>query len=1293
MDRRTSPLLLLPLVAVLALIYPVTFLPQQTNSLQSRQSRIFHQTAQPDKASPSSQSQQGIKSSESHDAKKILSEFFGPTPMGHVSNGESPVRSSYKLDFLIVTIPDPIDSRLPYLFDRNLASIQRAAEADGYVLDRFDLPWIEEIRKKAPAKEDGKQSAASEKRIGEIHSYNLTPGFILFREPVPEDPRSLLLFLVGETPTGGVHKQAMISALDQIAWLCGRSASPGMVPPPDFDWSESRPPDIPLPSRSACSSIKILGPSFSGSAESLDFALHSWVESRTKAQPWQIRIVSGSATAIPYARGVHPGCFFQFFDKGSSFASAVAHDSIALNELLLYFKSQHSSASPFRVALLTEGNTAYGHSLSKAISASKGTQTSPSCTSSSFGESGRDLVSGVHVDNLPFPLHISRLRSELEKIRRENQQSSEQETPNPASSRSLPLPTEDDSENAIDSIPPVSQLDISSAELMLSNLLSTISHEQFNYVGIGATDIRDVIFLARELREHSPSTVIFALNADLLYAHPEANPNTRGMLVVSSYPLFTLNQLWMSQNPAKGGDTRIQFPDQGSEGIYNAMSNLLNPEAPLLEYGSPFDRRTNPKNNDGQDNDKALPVESAPPIWIVAVGRDGFWPVAIRSLEARDKSFYTLRASPFLLASDAKLTNRGIVPQFTHAVLILWSLVCLIPALIFLARTKEFHVHWKFADRLLRRFRSRSPVGHLFTLDYPEAKSFYLIGGTATLSAYAVAITAYFVSAIEYQRWDRWLFLAGMLLILLIGVAACVTLGSDIVRHALKSRARSVRRRRVWLATPVIGSSILCFAFAMSLSLTWIALRFFNCGDGILTGFRAVNLRNGVSPLLPLLFISLATVAWAFCSIRRLQMIEGIASVSSLPRPGSAQSTEQIRRDFSFFYSNKSSFRGLGALELQLYDLLSCPSLRFPHGSRTAVYLALVLTLFWGVYLFFYRLVYAFESRSFYILLGISFLFVYAAVLSNVLRLFFLWKALRALLQRLGQLPLRDAFSRFQTQHRTMPRMNLASAPSPLTALGVSISEARDLLNSAHESPSPLSHEIVTEGKTIVRQSKDHYECALEAAATGQYRYSLTDQLEAQRNLNRFSRLVERALDDSWGTSLSNAGVKEDERDNAVAVSSWLPSYRKEKERVEHGRKAFTDQAEKFLVSRTVHFLAHMLPQLTNLTTYSLVSLFLLLLAVSSYPLQPKNPFAYYNWFIILAFTGIAAYMAFQMNRDAVLSCLNGTKPGELHWDAEFIGRLFFLIVIPVLGFLGVQFPEVIGQLVRWLTPSGSAHP
>jgi hypothetical protein len=271
----------------------------------------------------------------------------------------------------------------------------------------------------------------------------------------------------------------------------------------------------------------------------------------------------------------------------------------------------------------------------------------------------------------------------------------------------------------------------------------------------------------------------------------------------------------------------------------------------------------------------------------------------------------------------------------------------------------------------------------------------------------------------------------------------------------------------------------------------------------------------------------------------------------------------------------------------------------------------------------------------------------------------------------------------------------LATAPTSLTALGFSIGQARDLLNSVQELPSAQSSEnaeIVANGKDIVGEAKGHYESALEAAATGQHRASLTDQIEAQRDLNRFTRRVESVLEMSWGTSVSGPQGKEDGKDIPRVLWCWFHSDSKEKESIEDTRRTMTEQAEEFIVSRTVHFLAHILPQLTNLTTYSLVCLFLMLLAVSCYPLQPKNPFAYYNWFVILAFIGVAVHMAFQMNRDAVLSCLNGTKPGEIHWDAEFIGRILFLVVIPVMGLLGVQFPETIGQLVRWLAPSGSGH-
>src|SRR5262249_50836385 len=156
----------------------------------------------------------------------------------------------------------------------------------------------------------------------------------------------------------------------------------------------------------------------------------------------------------------------------------------------------------------------------------------------------------------------------------------------------------------------------------------------------------------------------------------EANPNTRGMLVVTPYPLFTLNQLWMSPTPDL--NKRNQFPDQSSEGVYNAMLALLNADAKdFLEYASPFELGGRvPK----------------PPLWIVTVGRDGFWPVSIRNLE-RDDNYTLSQTTP-----SGQPTNRGIVPQYAYVVLMLWSLVCLIPAGAFLARKEKGWFRLTFAN-------------------------------------------------------------------------------------------------------------------------------------------------------------------------------------------------------------------------------------------------------------------------------------------------------------------------------------------------------------------------------------------------------------------------------------------------------------------------------------------------------------------------------------------------------------------------------------------------------------------
>jgi hypothetical protein len=237
----------------------------------------------------------------------------------------------------------------------------------------------------------------------------------------------------------------------------------------------------------------------------------------------------------------------------------------------------------------------------------------------------------------------------------------------------------------------------------------------------------------------------------------------------------------------------------------------------------------------------------------------------------------------------------------------------------------------------------------------------------------------------------------------------------------------------------------------------------------------------------------------------------------------------------------------------RVYDHLTCPIIRFPRDSRMAVCFFLALALLWGAYLFFYRLVYSFESWFFYKLLGIVFLLVYAAVLSNVLRLFFFWRAVRAVLRRLGQLPMLDAFSRFNREHRNIPRMNLATAPSPLTFMGFSLDEARDLLSSVQKFPEAQDEEvvkIVAQGRQNLKRAEACYERALDAESSRQLKAGLENQISALQDLNGFSHSVESVLENHWSQTADNSGETEKARDLASVLWSWFALDRRQTEKI-----------------------------------------------------------------------------------------------------------------------------------------------
>ncbi len=505
------------------------------------------------------------------------------------------------------------------MFDQHVQAIQRALEHAGYLLDRQSLPWSASSKPAATSGPHSGTGSSQPRAVAESRGETCendngdVPGVILFRSEGAGAPkRLLLLLLVGESPTFGVDKVALVQALDLASALPPSEA--GAVrsgPPAGGSETEGR-------------VIRILGPTFSGSATSLGRGLVLWADERstgwTPTSVPSLNIISGSVTdadsglSLQHLDGLPPE-----LQSRVRFSTTVFTDQYVMDLFLHYLqnrdsfvpwtscpasieKAHHDPAFLNNVAFLVENTTGYGMGLLESSEDRPG-------TSSPVEKDGYLKI--------PFPMHIAHLRAEWEKAAPRSGSSGNLDlSPRIA----LDLPNEEvDSE---DVIAPYSKLSSRIDDMVLASVLSTITRRHITYVGLLATDVQDRLFLARLVHEHCPDVTLFAIGSDLLYAHPQYAQDLEGMLLASTYPLFTENQTWTY--PHRGRQISFQFPTNETEGVFNAALALLGKPELMVEYGIPL------------ENPKSPPV-SVPPVWISAVGRGSIWPVAAVCLrEQRD---------------------------------------------------------------------------------------------------------------------------------------------------------------------------------------------------------------------------------------------------------------------------------------------------------------------------------------------------------------------------------------------------------------------------------------------------------------------------------------------------------------------------------------------------------------------------------------------------------------------------------------------------------------------------------
>jgi hypothetical protein len=214
-----------------------------------------------------------------------------------------------------------------------------------------------------------------------------------------------------------------------------------------------------------CTNVGLLAPTFSGSADSLVMAMDEWpgVESRPKFE-----IVSGTATAIS------PERIEQLKTRHASFHATVWPDDKLFEQFFKYLASSPIKAKETEIAMLVERASAYGQTQIPQVTQTPSSKSAPD-------KQIKPLI-------LTYPLHISQLRKAAERAKGPTK-----ELPTEAPSlrpRNLRLSLEETNETK-DIVLPFSEFEAFSVELVLSNILTTISREGIRYLGLFSTDVRD----------------------------------------------------------------------------------------------------------------------------------------------------------------------------------------------------------------------------------------------------------------------------------------------------------------------------------------------------------------------------------------------------------------------------------------------------------------------------------------------------------------------------------------------------------------------------------------------------------------------------------------------------------------------------------------------------------------------------------------------------------------------------------------------------------------------------------
>jgi hypothetical protein len=1236
----------------------------------------------------------------------------------------------YRLDVLIATVPDPVDSHLDWAYDSYVEAIRRAYERAGYVTDRFWVPW---------------GTVPDTARIQGVPVREAWPGVMLFRQVDPDSLRAgsvvrlRLLYLVGEVPTQGVHRPALLRALRERDRLLAPSR-PWMrdaVPPATPGAAATRPGPAGRGTSTADSmrrSVRIVGPAFSGSAYSLRAVLEAWLPDSTA-----VDVITGSATSLenrailrdstpafpaPAVPG-RPATPAERIGFG-----ATVHPDDALLEALYDSVLRPMGIRRNQVAILREGST-YGRN---AVAPDSPGPMRPSACGprEAAADTGRFL-------ELPFPMNISRLRSEY--ARRPPSQAQEG-GPLPGQAPSQPSIPVDLSDRArpLESPPVQSDLTLPMLEAALTEIGQTLASHDVKAVGVLATDVRDKLFLATEMRRRVTDAQVFTFEGNALFLAPEHNRTLRGTLVVSTYPLFLQNQWW---ELPRGERHRLPFTNEGAQGVFNAVLLQLGRPELMAEYAGVSTR-------DGL----------MPSVWITAVGTRSFLPLAavapaacgyVRGTlmaltdraDARARpEFFTLAAVGLLgvlvfgLSVDA-LRNamarpgsgpwawrrrRGGTGRTASRVRVRrkWKGRAPVPSL---GRTvggwireawrgsavapRSRQVLWRgMPPRRSRGGVRRAPVprrvamrvrchslsmhGHLYrTLRLVAVGAVF--GPPALLVRRALEASA--APGAAQVRTVAWILMA-------LAWIALVVQGAAVVRMLLGARAEgrayafgrhwhTAGRQFVWLLEIAGRAGVVLLGLVfLALSMRfYVQVRRMPGQEFALYLHRVAQLDGGLSPILPLLVGGFGFAVWCTWHLDRIGRLRAVTAFeaaclsrvdqrvdAALQRGVRAQEASDAgwqARGLSTL--SPAVVRAVGEVRNRLFLLV--PNLRGMLLMWVILALAAILALHLRPPLEMVAGTPAFD--------GLLRLLVVGSLVGTawaVYRLLAVWRALQRCLVEVGSTPLSTAFERLPAHVSRLTRLTLVGAPSCQILSTVTAEQRRHLERlTAYVTDALERMDLLTRQKAL-------------PAAVRRFQASGSNFKVGRRPCHEVERAGEpySALD----ATLRKFWKREPESQQIAALADAVKKGGPVSDTAMIIRRSYPDglrlwlrAAEEFAAVQVVDYVEWVLEQMRMLAMFLFVSLLLTTVLLSCYPFEPRSIVKAVFALILLGTVGALLYVMTDMNRNEVLSRIANTDPGRVTWDRSFIVNAVVMGIVPLLALVSSEVPQLRSVLFFWITP------